>query len=154
MQPRHLGCCRDGVGRILHPHLLLAQFGHGSYVDLNHPCQISPNLSTLTVWPSGKTSPRYLRRLAKWQEKHDPAAVAHDFTGREAFATDPAAWKDPKTGNALPVDAPIAPFGGAGGNQYPDAPGYPSGYEQRMMADGGRSGRPSTQYGSEAGLVR
>ncbi|KAJ9101253.1 hypothetical protein QFC21_003472 [Naganishia friedmannii] len=112
----------------------------------------------MDLWPSGKTSPRYLRRLARWQEKHDPAALAHDFTGREAFAADPAAWKDPKTGNALPVNVRDVPAGGEGGNPYPDAPGYPGGYEggyeQRVMADGGRSGRPSTQYGSEAGLTR
>ncbi|KAJ9110632.1 hypothetical protein QFC19_001461 [Naganishia cerealis] len=95
----------------------------------------------------------------RWQEKNDPSNLAHDFTGREAFSAHPEAWKDPKTGNAMSPatagtsDARVVPVDG--GNAYPDAPGYPSGYEQRMTVEnGGRSGRPSTQYGSEAGLMR
>ncbi|GHJ88178.1 hypothetical protein NliqN6_4580 [Naganishia liquefaciens] len=103
----------------------------------------------MDLWPSGKTSPRYLRRLARWQEKNDPAALEHDFSGRNAFAEQPQAWQDPRTGQALPENAPVH-----WNNPLPNAPGYPSGFDQRFNGDGVASGRPSTQYGSETGLMR
>ncbi|WWC68425.1 uncharacterized protein I206_102352 [Kwoniella pini CBS 10737] len=38
------------------------------------------------LWPAGKSSPRYMRRLAKWQAKHDNFnGLEKDFTGRRAF---------------------------------------------------------------------
>lgn len=37
------------------------------------------------LWPAGKSSPRYMSRLAAWQERHEPAGLKHDFTGRRAF---------------------------------------------------------------------
>nr|ODN93252.1 hypothetical protein L203_00523 [Cryptococcus depauperatus CBS 7841] len=43
------------------------------------------------LWPAGKSSPRYMRRLAKWQEKH---GEGHDFTGRKAFGLYPERWQD------------------------------------------------------------
>ncbi|KAK4685722.1 hypothetical protein P7C73_g4420, partial [Tremellales sp. Uapishka_1] len=42
------------------------------------------------LWPAGKSSPRYMRRLAKWQEKH---GEGHDFTGRGAFGEYPERWR-------------------------------------------------------------
>ncbi|KAK8865681.1 hypothetical protein IAR55_000826 [Kwoniella newhampshirensis] len=46
------------------------------------------------LWPAGKSSPRYMRRLAKWQERHEPSSVEHDFTGRRAFGVYPERWED------------------------------------------------------------
>lgn len=46
------------------------------------------------LWPAGKSSPRYMRRLARWQEKHEPANLQHDFTGRKAFAEHPENWQE------------------------------------------------------------
>ncbi|WWD18139.1 hypothetical protein CI109_102588 [Kwoniella shandongensis] len=43
------------------------------------------------LWPAGKSSPRYMRRLAKWQERH---GEGHDFTGRRAFGMYPDRWED------------------------------------------------------------
>ncbi|OCF32767.1 hypothetical protein I317_03728 [Kwoniella heveanensis CBS 569] len=43
------------------------------------------------LWPAGKSSPRYMRRLAKWQERH---SEGHDFTGRGAFDAYPERWQD------------------------------------------------------------
>ncbi|WVR05624.1 hypothetical protein IAU60_002646 [Kwoniella sp. DSM 27419] len=43
------------------------------------------------LWPAGKSSPRYMRRLAKWQERH---SEGHDFTGRRAFDIYPERWQD------------------------------------------------------------
>ncbi|ORX35398.1 Frag1/DRAM/Sfk1 family-domain-containing protein [Kockovaella imperatae] len=42
------------------------------------------------LWPAGKSSPRYMRRLAKWQEKH---GEGDDFTGRRAFSEYPERWQ-------------------------------------------------------------
>lgn len=86
------------------------------------------------LWPAGKSSPRYMRRLARWQEKHDPHSE-HDFTGRRAFAERPEAWQG-ADGHALDPNAPVAPA---------------------MMQNNSQemaSARPSTAYGSEAGLVQ
>ena len=63
------------------------------------------------LWPAGKSSSRYMRRLARWQEKNEPqlaptvaTANGHpitmsgtgfggdDFTGRGAFAEHPDRW--------------------------------------------------------------
>lgn len=41
------------------------------------------------LWPAGKSSPRYMRRLARWQERH---GEGDDFTGRKAFETHPENW--------------------------------------------------------------
>ncbi|WRT65918.1 uncharacterized protein IL334_002869 [Kwoniella shivajii] len=47
------------------------------------------------LWPAGKSSPRYMRRLAKWQERHDSVNnLEHDFTGRRAFNEYPERWED------------------------------------------------------------
>lgn len=43
------------------------------------------------LWPAGKSSERYMRRLAKWQEKH---GEGDDFTGRRAFEEHPERWQD------------------------------------------------------------
>ena len=43
------------------------------------------------LWPAGKSSPRYMRRLARWQEKH---GEGDDFTGRGAFSEHPERWQD------------------------------------------------------------
>jgi hypothetical protein len=109
------------------------------------------DIPSFSVWPAGKSSPRYMRRLARWQEKNDPAALEHDFSGRNAFNENPNAWQDSRTGQALPVNAPVS--ANADGNPYPNAPGF-GGHRFAGVADGLQSGRPSTQYGSEAGLVR
>lgn len=92
-----------------------------------------------------------MRRLAKWQEKNDPASLEHDFSGRNAFAENPGTWQDSRTGQALPENAPVSV--NADGNPYPNAPGF-GGHRFGGVADGLQSGRPSTQYGSEAGLMR
>ncbi|KAK1927747.1 Frag1/DRAM/Sfk1 family-domain-containing protein [Papiliotrema laurentii] len=42
------------------------------------------------LWPAGKSSARYMRRLARWQEKH---GEGDDFTGRRAFAEYPERWE-------------------------------------------------------------
>lgn len=42
------------------------------------------------LWPAGKSSPRYMRRLARWQEKH---GEGDDFTGRRAFDMYPERWE-------------------------------------------------------------
>lgn len=44
----------------------------------------------LDLWPAGKSSPRYMRRLAKWQAKH---GEGQDFTGRGAFEEYPERWQ-------------------------------------------------------------
>lgn len=44
----------------------------------------------LDLWPAGKSSPRYMRRLAKWQAKH---GEGQDFTGRRAFDEYPERWQ-------------------------------------------------------------
>lgn len=41
------------------------------------------------LWPAGKSSPRYMRRLARWQEKN---GEGDDFTGRRAFDEHPERW--------------------------------------------------------------
>ncbi|KAL7423744.1 hypothetical protein Q5752_001326 [Cryptotrichosporon argae] len=41
------------------------------------------------LWPAGKSSPRYMRRLARWQERH---GEGDDFTGRRAFGVFPERW--------------------------------------------------------------
>jgi hypothetical protein len=41
------------------------------------------------LWPAGKSSPRYMRRLARWQEKN---GEGDDFTGRGAFEEHPENW--------------------------------------------------------------
>lgn len=43
----------------------------------------------LDLWPAGKSSERYMRRLARWQEKH---GQGDDFTGRRAFEEHPERW--------------------------------------------------------------
>ncbi|RSH92713.1 hypothetical protein EHS25_008159 [Saitozyma podzolica] len=43
------------------------------------------------LWPAGKSSERYMRRLARWQEKH---GEGDDFTGRRAFGEYPDRWMD------------------------------------------------------------
>lgn len=43
------------------------------------------------LWPAGKSSPRYMRRLARWQESH---GEGDDFTGRRAFDEHPERWQD------------------------------------------------------------
>jgi hypothetical protein len=43
------------------------------------------------LWPAGKSSERYMRRLARWQEKH---GEGDDFTGRRAFGEYPERWMD------------------------------------------------------------
>ncbi|ORY24888.1 Frag1/DRAM/Sfk1 family-domain-containing protein [Naematelia encephala] len=42
------------------------------------------------LWPAGKSSERYMRRLAKWQEKN---GEGDDFTGRRAFDQYPERWQ-------------------------------------------------------------
>lgn len=37
------------------------------------------------LWPAGKSSPRYMAALARWQERNEPGALKNDFTGRRAF---------------------------------------------------------------------
>lgn len=44
----------------------------------------------LDLWPAGKSSPRYMRRLARWQERH---GQGDDFTGRGAFQEFPERWQ-------------------------------------------------------------
>ncbi|WVQ65159.1 uncharacterized protein L199_003332 [Kwoniella botswanensis] len=48
------------------------------------------------LWPAGKSSPRYMRRLAKWQARHENVNhLENDFTGRGAFDVYPerANWQ-------------------------------------------------------------
>lgn len=73
----------------------------------------------MDLWPAGKTSSRYLRRLAKWQEKHEPHNLEHDFTGRNAFSQYPERWQG-TDGQALPPNAPeVTPYGApAAGYSY------------------------------------
>lgn len=91
--------------------------------------------------PAGKTSPRYMRRLAQWQEKHAPPHAEHDFTGRRVFSMQGSGqlWRGPD-GNALPPDAPVA------NNPVVDDRGH--------SIIGSESGRPSIAQNSESGLVR
>ena len=42
------------------------------------------------LWPAGKSSPRYMRRLARWQMRH---GEGQDFTGRRAFGEHPDRWR-------------------------------------------------------------
>ncbi|WWC88108.1 uncharacterized protein L201_003012 [Kwoniella dendrophila CBS 6074] len=47
------------------------------------------------LWPAGKSSPRYMRRLAKWQTKHEHVnGLENDFTGRNAFKEYPERWQN------------------------------------------------------------
>lgn len=73
--------------------------------------------------------------MARWQEKHEPHNLEHDFTGRNAFATYPERWQGPD-GRALPDDAPdvvaypAPPTASAPVNTYavdnnPQVPAYP-----------------------------
>jgi hypothetical protein len=43
------------------------------------------------LWPAGKSSARYMRRLAIWQEKH---GEGDSFTLRGAFGEHPERWED------------------------------------------------------------
>ena len=52
------------------------------------------------LWPAGESSPRYMRRLARWQEKH---GEGHDFTGRRAFDEYPDRWQGAPPSVADPV---------------------------------------------------
>lgn len=139
------------------------------------------------LWPAGKTSPRYLRRLARWQEMNEPSNLQHDFTGRKAFAAQPEQWQA-TNGRALPDEAVVDSYPAAT-IQHPTPAQYATpttshpvndsytyrsgiappltthqtdGYTHAAGApfrngtnyDGYQSARPSTQYGSEAGLVR
>lgn len=86
----------------------------------------------MDLWPAGKSSPRYMRRLAKWQEKH---GEGDDFTGRRAFGEFPERWQDRAanmnetmvarnqglvTGHHLgTAEAPVAPHMVAGGEATP-----------------------------------
>ena len=127
-----------------------------------------------SVWPAGKTSPRYLRRLAKWQEHNEPHNLEHDFTGRQAFSTYPERWQG-ADGRALPADNHVHGAGDAGMvDAYPPPQGVapppmssvnnantalplsatPHAFEGGYRESYDRSARPSTTYGSEAGLVR
>jgi hypothetical protein len=133
--------------------------------DIPLPCFRQPS-----VWPAGKTSPRYLRRLARWQEHNEPHNLEHDFTGRQAFSTYPERWQG-ADGRALPVDHHHA-HGGTGHagmvDAYPPPPmssvnnantalplsATPHTFEGGYRESYDRSARPSTTYGSEAGLVR
>lgn len=56
------------------------------------------------LWPAGKSSPRYMRQLARWQEKHEPG-VAHEFTGRRAFAAHPERWENDGDAALDPAEA-------------------------------------------------
>ena len=66
------------------------------------------------LWPAGKSSSRYMRRLAKWQEKH---GEGDDFTGRRAFGMYPERWEGngagPASGNG-PSMVQTTAGGGAG----------------------------------------
>ncbi len=88
----------------------------------------------MDLWPAGKSSPRYMRRLAKWQEKHAPHQE-HDFTGRRAFGFEGSegVWRG-EDGHTLPLDAPVRNGG--------------------VVYDNSETGRPSTTQNSEAGLMR
>ncbi|KAL1407847.1 hypothetical protein Q8F55_007283 [Vanrija albida] len=57
------------------------------------------------LWPAGKSSPRYMRRLARWQEKHEPGAGEHTFTGRGAFAAHPERWENSAEARAQEMEA-------------------------------------------------
>ncbi|KAH8084770.1 Frag1/DRAM/Sfk1 family-domain-containing protein [Filobasidium floriforme] len=121
----------------------------------------------LDLWPAGKTSPRYLRRLAKWQEQNEPHNLEHDFTGRNAFAAYPERWQG-ADGQALPENAPVdsgvvaypVPAGSPPAHGYSNSteplplsatPHNFEGAGYRESYD--RSARPSTTYGSDTGLV-
>jgi len=111
------------------------------------------------LWPAGKSSERYMRRLAKWQEKN---GEGNDFTGRRAFEKHPERWQDRYAAmrqnmwarnngqetvgrNSMASAAPIVGNNVApvvdNGSAYP-ATGYPAtGYPV--------SGYPETGYGAQ-----
>jgi len=91
----------------------------------------------LDLWPAGKSSPRYMRRLARYQERN---GEGHDFTGRRAFDQYPERW----VGNG----------DGVNGNHY----GYGYTPEQMSGAElgqpvGGAPGRQS-MASSQAPMMR
>lgn len=69
----------------------------------------------LDLWPAGKSSPRYMRRLARWQEKN---GEGHDFTGRGAFGEYPERWVGNGNGQAIAATAPVAGVGAGAGAGY------------------------------------
>jgi hypothetical protein len=73
----------------------------------------------LDLWPAGKSSPRYMRRLARWQEKH---GQGHDFTGRGAFDEYPERWVGNGTGEGPGPAYPTSAYGNgpAAGYGYTD----------------------------------
>jgi len=94
------------------------------------------------LWPAGKSSPRYMRRLARWQEKHAPPHAEHDFTGRRVFNMEGSEqiWRGPD-GHALDPNAPV--------------PNDPVVYGRGGHSIiGTESGRPSIAQNSETGLMR
>lgn len=95
-----------------------------------------------------------MRRLARWQEKHQPHA-AHDFYGRPAFNEGNAGTWQGQDGHALHPDAPVAQANGNGYNNGAYAqPTYPQhGYGQGQGVDS-VAPRTSTAQNSEAGLIR
>jgi len=126
---------------------------HGCNVDpLNSYCDYYSNVSgalewavafvlvfyyfslIMDLWPAGKSSPRYMRRLARWQENHAPHSE-HDFIGRRAFNFDGSEeiWRG-QDGHALPPDAPVVNGG--------------------VVYENSEAGRQSTTQNSEAGLMR
>ncbi|WWC60534.1 uncharacterized protein I303_103108 [Kwoniella dejecticola CBS 10117] len=79
------------------------------------------------LWPAGKSSPRYMRRLAKWQVRHDHFnGLEKDFTGRRAFDVYPERIADigagAGTGTAgfVSENGPLNGNGDARGNTWQD----------------------------------
>ena len=70
----------------------------------------------LDLWPAGKSSPRYMRRLAKWQEKN---GEGHDFTGRRAFDEYPERWQGDAMANEEARQAGFVPGQGVAGTGQP-----------------------------------
>jgi hypothetical protein len=99
------------------------------------------------LWPAGKSSPRYMRRLARWQERNGDG---DNFTGRRAFDEYPDRWQ----GSAAEREERMRQEMHAR-NLGMAAPTYPAtngGYAQSQM-QGYESGRPS-EAGSHAPMMR
>ncbi|WVQ85367.1 hypothetical protein IAT38_007532 [Cryptococcus sp. DSM 104549] len=106
------------------------------------------------LWPAGKSSPRYMRRLAKWQERHGDG---DDFTGRRAFGMYPERWQDREAvmrQNMLDRNRGIPQAGTVAGEGYRNgvvgSGDVSQGYVNNGVANGGYANGVSDGYGPPA----
>ena len=85
------------------------------------------------LWPAGKSSPRYMRRLARWQEGH---VEGDDFTGRKAFGRYPDRWQtraQMMQGDMIRRNEGVSPQAQPGMGGYGDTPRDSLGSQAPMM---------------------